>query len=343
MQIDLKYVKAYRDRTGKWRYYLRKRGYKPIPLKGEPGSDEFLESRREAMETRKDISSPGLIMGSIGALCREYQDSAEFTELAESTRREMGYVLAGLSKKHGDKLLRHLKRSHIMSWKDALKNKPGAANKMLRTIKALLAYAVLKEYLTANPAEKIKLMKLGRYRAWSDEELRLFEVKWERGTLERMIFDLALYTGQRRGDLAAMRRDQVLGNNIRLTQHKTGTDLVIRVHNYLAASMGAFLSTHKAKTIIAGPTGTAIHPFTMAAIFRDACRTANLPMDCVLHGLRKTTARILAELGMKSSPITGHLTRAMQDEYERDANQEKMGTAAILSWEKASKKKAAKR
>jgi hypothetical protein len=67
-------------------------------------------------------------------------------------------------------------------------------------------------------------------------------------------------------------------------------------------------------------------------------RAAGVPGDCVLHGLRKTTARILAELGVKSAPVTGHLTRAMQDEYERDANQKKMGSAAILSWQEATRK-----
>jgi hypothetical protein len=40
---------------------------------------------------------------------------------------------------------------------------------------------------------------------------------------------------------------------------------------------------------------------------------------------------------MKSTSITGHTTRAMQDQYERDANQKKMGSAAILSWEMTEK------
>jgi hypothetical protein len=41
---------------------------------------------------------------------------------------------------------------------------------------------------------------------------------------------------------------------------------------------------------------------------------------------------------MKSTPVTGHVTRAMQDEYERDANQKKMGGAAIRSWQDAIQK-----
>jgi hypothetical protein len=41
---------------------------------------------------------------------------------------------------------------------------------------------------------------------------------------------------------------------------------------------------------------------------------------------------------MKSTPVTGHVTRAMQDDYERDANQKKMGSAAIRSWQDAVKR-----
>lgn len=339
MQCDLKYVKAYQDRYGKWHYYFRRRGHPPTKLRGQPGSDEFLTAYQEAKNARKDIVSPGKRQGTIGGIWDEYQASAEFAALAVTTRREMKYVLDGLAKKHGDRQLKALKRSHIMGWRDSMKKKPGAANKMLRSVRALLSYAILKEQLEVNPCDKIKLMKLGRHRAWSDDELKAFETKWPIGTLERMIFDLALYSGQRRADLAAMRRDQISAGSLSVIQGKTGAKMSIRVHRSLAASLGAFLPTHEAETIIAGPAGKSIHSFTMAAIFRTAKREAKVPEDCVLHGLRKTTARIMAEIGEKSSPITGHLTRAMQDEYERDASQKKMATAAIISWERASKRK----
>ena len=53
----------------------------------------------------------------------------------------------------------------------------------------------------------------------------------------------------------------------------------------------------------------------------DAIRSAGLPDDCVLHGLRKTTARILRELGVEASSMTGHLSAQMEREYARDAEQ----------------------
>jgi integrase len=338
MQCNLPFVQAYRDRHGKWRYYVRRKGRKPVPIKGEPGSPEFLAAYQEALQAPLP-SSPGIEAGTFEALHRDFLGSAEFSEFAEATRRELKYALAPLLTQHGPKRVAMLQRKHIQDWKDKLKTKPGACNKMLRAVKTILAYAMAKEYREDNPAAKIKLMKVGRHRAWTDEELRIFEAHWPVGTVERMIFDLAHYTGQRRSDLAKLRRDQIIGNNIRMTQGKTNVDLVIRIHENLAAALAIFLPAHKAETIIAGASGTALHPVTMAAIFRDACRVAGLPKACVLHGLRKTFARIMAELNQKSYPITGHKTRAMQEEYERDANQQKMGNAAILSWEKAARKR----
>lgn len=344
MQCDLPFVKAYADRHGRMRYYFRKKGSRAIALPGVPGSQEFLQAYQIARDAPKAApAAPGVSAGSFDALCREYVSSADFSQFAKSTRQEMGYVIETLRKEHADKPVARLARRHIADWKDALAAKPGAANKMLRTVKTLMTYAVLKEYRKDNPASGIKFMKLGRFRAWSDDELTAFEATWPMGTMERMIYDLALFTGQRRGDLPGMKRTQVHGPNLLLTQHKTGKDMVIRIHTHLAKSMAAYLPTHKAETIIAGPAGATITPHYMSALFRAASRKAGLPTDCVLHGLRKTTARILAELGEKSSPITGHLTRAMQDEYERDASQKKMGSAAILSWEKADRKRGAKR
>jgi len=40
--LRLKYLKVYRDRHGNVRRYFRRRGQKDLPLKGEPGTPEFM-------------------------------------------------------------------------------------------------------------------------------------------------------------------------------------------------------------------------------------------------------------------------------------------------------------
>jgi hypothetical protein len=69
MKCNLPFVKAYRDRHGKPRFYLRKRGMPRVALRGEPGSAEFLNAYQEALAGPMIApSSPSAIAGSFGAL-----------------------------------------------------------------------------------------------------------------------------------------------------------------------------------------------------------------------------------------------------------------------------------
>src|SRR5262245_10477054 len=64
-----------------------------------------------------------------------------------------------------------------------------------------------------------------------------------------------------------------------------------------------------------------------------------LPDDCVLHALRKTAARKLAEAGYSEyeiKAITGHVSSRMVAHYTKGANQKKRATAAILKLERNS-------
>ena len=73
--------------------------------------------------------------------------------------------------------------------------------------------------------------------------------------------------------------------------------------------------------------------------FAQAIKAARLPDDCVLHGLRKTAARRLAEAGCTTEEIkaiTGQSDR-MVAHYTKDANQRKLATAAIVKLEKNAK------
>lgn len=60
-----------------------------------------------------------------------------------------------------------------------------------------------------------------------------------------------------------------------------------------------------------------------------------LPDDCVVHGLRKTAARKLAEAGCSEDEImsvTGHASAQMVRLYVRGAKRSKMADSAVLKW-----------
>jgi enterobacteria phage integrase len=345
MKCDLPYVDGFRDRHGKARYYFRRKG-KRIVLPGPPGSPEFVAAYNAALEAKPKILQPNSKEGSFGALRVLYLGSAEFENLAKSTRDRWRYVLDQIclrQNKSGigivaDNPVAALERRHILDWRDAIKKTPGAANTMLRVLKTWLTFSVDRNFRKDNPALGIKELKGGRYRAWTDDELQAFEEKWAVGTIERTTFALALYTGQRRGDLARLKWSMIAGDVLMVRQSKTGTDMAIPLHPSLKAALAA-VKPRSEKAILVNASRNPFHPVHLGHTMAAAIDDAGLPSDCVLHGLRKTTARKLAELGQRARVLTGHLSADMEREYERDADQKKMAKAAVLAWSKEGKHK----
>jgi integrase len=273
--------------------------------------------------------------GSFGALVAAYfADRQAFGEKKPSTQRIYRMILEPLAEIHGHKPVALLERRHIKQWKDARGETPGMANMIVRVVRMLLAYAVENEYRRDNPAQRIKLFKLGEHRAWTDEECAGFEARWPSGTMQRRAYMLARYTGQRCIDLANMTRAHCKGGAIRVMQQKTtdgrtNEELWIPLHRDLAAELA--LGTEHMSLLIKAH-GAAFDSNSLGIWFADAIEQAGLPDACVMHGLRKTAARRLAEAGCSAhqiASITGHKSLAEIERYTKAADQKRMATAAI--------------
>ncbi len=216
--------------------------------------------------------------------------------------------------------------------RDARADTPGAANTILRMLKLLLNFAVDDGLIKRNPAAKMKLLRVGEWRAWTDDECAAFETRWPSGTMERRAYVLARYTGQRKSDLVGMTRAHIKDGAIRVIQGKTGEELWIPEHRAMTAELACGVSEHM--SLLTTTQGKAFDPVYFGAWFADAISKAGLPDDCVLHGLRKTAARQLAEAGCSEQEIqaiTGHATSRMVAHYTKGADQRKRATSAITS------------
>jgi len=89
------------------------------PLKGEPGSPEFIASYNEAI-TQKVEPPPGTLL----KLIRGYEESSEFDDLAPRTKRDYRQKLAVLEKEFGDFPVAALSdpgaRGVFRNWRDKL-------------------------------------------------------------------------------------------------------------------------------------------------------------------------------------------------------------------------------
>lgn len=267
---------------------------------------------------------------SLAMLMRAYQASPEWNRLAEPTRdRYIRYLrpLMGLVQYPATDLTRKLVitiRNQIVGTE-----KPAAANAFVRAVSAMYAWGIENEWVTSNPTARIKPLPGGHFAAWTaDAAARALDEMPEH--LRRLVM-LALYTGQRRGDLCRLAWSNYDGARIRLTQGKTGAALVIPVHPVLKAAMDQW--PRVATTILVNARGWPWKPESASKGMKEAIDRLGFPPGWNIHGLRKLAAANLAEAGCSAheiAAITGHKSLAMLTLYTASADQERMATAAIV-------------
>ena len=177
-------------------------------------------------------------------------------------------------------------------------------------------------------------MKTTGYRTWSEAEIERLESAYPVGSKARLAFALLLYTGQRRGDVVELGRQSIAGDLLIIDQGKTDggeeAHLEIPLHPKLRAIIEA-TPTVGVKTFLVTHFGK---PYTAPGFgnwFRELCDAA----ACVgvsAHGLRKATARRLAEIGCSANQIaaiTGHATLKEVQRYTSAADRKRMAREAM--------------
>lgn len=334
----IRHVQRFTDRYGTARYYYRKPGAKrvalPDPMKG---LGAFMEAYAAAEAGKRVALRDNWTAGTMGGLMTEYLASADFKGKADASKVLYRHVIKMLRARPSvDMPVRDVRRKHILRLRDELAETPAMANGVVKVVSILMSFAVDREYRDDNPCYKIKPFPSGEWRSWTDEELAAFEKRWPVGTMERFTYALALYTGQRRGDLAAMDFAHRRDGRIRVVQEKTGTELWVPEHSGLTRIIG--VSSRHVGPLLHGKRGKRFSAEWLGEWFSEAIEAAGLGEDCVLHGLRKAAARRLAEVGCTAHEImaiTGHKSLSEVERYTRQVSQATTGRAAMDKLEKS--------
>lgn len=216
-----------------------------------------------------------------------------------------------------------------------MSDRPEAANSMVKALRQLYKFALLYDHHDDNPAEKVEYLKGNPdgFHAWSLDEIARFEQVHPVETQARLTLALAIYTGQRRSDLVLFGRQHVRNGWLVFTQHKGRNRKPVRMEIPIIPELQRIIDQT--------PTGdltflvTAFNrPFTSNGFgnrFRKWCDQAGLK-DCAVHGLRKSAAARLAELGCTEQEImaiTGHQTSKEVTRYTRSASQKIRAESAL--------------
>ncbi|RTL86443.1 MAG: hypothetical protein EKK29_09485 [Hyphomicrobiales bacterium] len=326
------FVQIFTDRHGRLRFYFRKPGFPRVALPGPFGGPEFLSAYQTAVEGKHvEIGAKRTIPGSINALIVSYYASHAFTSLRPTTARVYRGIIERFREEYGDKSVAGMQSRHVRAIMTAKASTPDAANRLLGMISILMDLAVAMEMRPDNPTLGIKRLRHTSegFATWSEDNIAAFRAHWPLGSRERLALELALNLGQRRGDLVRLGWQHIIDGSIRLKQSKTGALVTVPIVAELGAALD--LLERDRLTFLATAIGAPFTPAGLGNWFREAVRGAGLPDELSMHGLRKATARRLAEAGCTTheiASVTGHRTLDEIERYTREAEKARMAKAA---------------
>lgn len=334
--VPLKYVQVVIDRYGREHFYFRQPGLPRAKLPGIPGSSEFMaayNAAKQAAPLPPKVKAAVHAPGSFERLIADYFKSPKFLKNRPSSQAVTRGILLRFAAIHGHRLVADMQPRNMLKIMADMAQTPAAANNLLKKLRALFKFAQVMGYCRHDPTIGVDKYREGTHHTWDDLELAAFEQRWPLGTRERTAYALALYTGQRRGDLvAALWSDLDLkAGTVKVVQEKTGARLVIPVHTELRRALEQWPRRHA--TILATPDGRGTSAPAFGNMMADAIDAAGLPDRCVLHGLRKAAARRLAEAQCtphQIMAITGHKTLSEVTRYTKAVEQEGLAKQAIV-------------
>ena len=328
-----------------WRFRHKLTGDVALPNKRgvhwseQPQQPEFMTRYAELLAAvdRRDKVAP-VSRASFAWLVGEYRRSAEFRELADATQLDYSRTLNLIVEELGEVRYAVATRNILKAVRDGHADTVRKAHKIKQMLSRLYSWADENDHVPAgfNPAKSIKRLKRkGGDReivVWSDAEVDIFLATAPAHIVTPVL--VALYTGQRREDVAKMTWQQFQGDVIRVRQSKTTALLDIACHSVMRRHLETLPRT--AVVICASADGAAYTAQGLSEALRRAVRkTAGLPNNRSMHGLRYAAGSRMEEAGCTVAEIEsvlGHQTFKMALKY---ASQRLRAKAAMAKMEAA--------
>ncbi|MBJ7532701.1 tyrosine-type recombinase/integrase [Rhodomicrobium vannielii ATCC 17100] len=343
MRRPSRYCHGYIDCRGKPRWYLRRAGYKRVPLPGLPWSPEFMAAYEVAMAGKKIESGKSRVKpGSVADVIVLYYQTAAFTRLSDATRQTYRGILERFRADYGELPVAKLEEQHIGAILDKKAATPAAANNLRRMLRAIMKLARKRKMISVNPMTEIEPIryKVKGFKDWSDDEIELFAARYPMGTRERLAFELMLCAAPRRSDVVRLKRSNLCGGRLVYRQKKTGAEIDIPILQQLAVAIEAMPVREGQELLIETQFGKAFTETGFYNWFTEKARMAGVPKGRSPHGLRKACCRRLAEAGCSPHEImsvSGHETLREVERYTKAANRAWLADSAIYALQEAQK------
>lgn len=330
MRVKLRGIAKVRAK-GRDYYYAWRGGPR---LEGEPGSPEFIASYHTAHKARQTVS-PEMFHTVIAS----YKGSREFGALRDRTRADYLKCIGNIETEFGDMPLTVLDDPRVtrdlLEWRSKVSASAKWADYHWTVLMRLMSWGRQCGLTSYQPPPRISRLYHADRSAmvWTVPNIEAFLVKASVPLQRAMV--LALYTGQRQGDLLALTWTAYDGQWIRLRQSKTGVNVPIPVHSRLKAVLDA--TPRNTLTILADGKQRPWKGNAFRKAWGAAGKAAGI-MGLTFHDLRGTAVTRLSEAGCTHSEIaaiTGHSQRdvgAILDRYT--ARTDKLASAGMAKLER---------
>jgi integrase len=304
MRVDLKGLHRVVSK-GHTYYYIR-RGGPRIETRAELGTPEFHAAYNAAAAKLKPK-----VTGQVLDLIVQFKRSTEFTGLALRTQSDYTRHLTAIETKWGKVPLAALGdrriRGDFKEWRDALAKKSlRQADYAWTVLQRVFSVAKDRGRISVNPCEKGgRLYEADRTdKLWTDEHVARFIEKAPAHL--HLPLMLALWTGQRQGDLLRLTWAAYDGQFIRLRQSKGKRRVKIPVGSPLKAMLDK--AKRVADVILTTTRKGAWTEDGFRASWGKACIDADID-DVTFHDFRGSAVTRLCEAGAtvaEIASITGH-------------------------------------
>ena len=314
-----------RKRDGK--IMFRKRGHREAVMDTQFPEGAPIPFALHA-EIQRRLSEPVQVRkrDALSGVIQHYRAHHKFTRLAPRTRADYEKRLAYLDDKLGHLHPRQIERYHVIKWHDAWAEKfsPHRANYLLAVLKVVLEHAIDMGLTSTNPAKGVKAHRYDKLdrQPWPADLIAAYRDAAPLGTPARLVMELCLGTGQRIGDVLAMRWSDLEDGGVHVRQSKTKARLWIPLTAPLRAALDA--TDRRSLFLLTNRAGTGPLSYRAAAHAVSAIRAQIGAEAYDIHSWRYTATAELAALGLDDATIqavTGHRTGAMVAKYAGPARQ----------------------
>ncbi|WP_164829131.1 tyrosine-type recombinase/integrase [Sinorhizobium medicae] len=310
-----------------------------MALPGPLYSEAFWTAYHRAKEAEPVSVGEPPVAGSMGAAIQGYYRSAEFAQLAESTKQVYRRILDTFAEKHGHAAIAKMETKHVNMAIDQKAETPAAANILRKRLSSVFEYAKSIGMIQVNPAKEAKRIKTKSkgYRSWTEADIAAYREKWKEGDPERIAMEVLLHTGLRRSDAVRLGWQHIVDDAFVISTRKSQE--IVELHIPLHSDLAFLFDLPRGReTFISTIYGRARSEKAFTNWIREAAHEAGLPLSSSPHGLRKAACRRLAESGctaLEIMSITGHRDIKEIERYTKAASMKRLSRAAMAKSEQS--------